>query len=74
MFSGLNNQLQYIQSNNFLTTAHDIALLTGIISMGLALGPIARLWTRGLYHNPMSTSSRAERVHLDDEATKEIKF
>ena len=71
----LNNQLQYIQSNNFMTTAHGIARLTGtIISMGLALGPIARLWTRGLYRNLMSTTSWGERVHLDDEATKEIKF
>lgn len=71
----LNNQLHTIQSNNYQTTAYSIAKLTGtIISMGLALGPIARLWTRGLYRNLMSTTSWGERVHLNHDAITEVKF
>lgn len=42
--------------------------------MGLALGPIARLWTRGLYRNLISTTSWGKTVHLDEEGIKEIKF
>ena len=71
----LNHQLHHIQSCNFKTTAYSIAKLTGtIISMGLALGPIARLWTRGLYRNLMSSTSWSETMELDNEAIQEIAF
>ena len=59
--------------NNCWVTGHEIARLTGTItSMGLAFGPITRLWTKGLYRNLMSTASWSETVQLDDEAIKEI--
>ena len=71
----LNALLHNITANNYKITAHDIARLTGTVtSMGLALGPIARLWTRGLYRNLMSTASWSETVQLSDEAIKEIRF
>ena len=71
----LNALLHNIEFNNCKVTAHQIARLTGtIILMGLAFGPITRLWTRGLYHNMMSTLSWSETVQLDDEAIKEIMF
>ena len=71
----LNALLNNITTNNYKITAHDIARLTGtVISMGRALGPIARLWTRGLYRNLMSTASWSETVQLSDEAIKEIRF
>ena len=71
----LNNQLHTIQVNNYETTAYGIAKLTGtIISIGLALGPIARVWTRGLYRNLTPTTSWGEIVHLDEDAIREINF
>ena len=71
----LNRQLHHIQSSNFKTTAYDIAKLIGtIIAMGLALGPKARLWTRGLYCNFMSSASWSAIMELDNEAIKEIAF
>ena len=71
----LNALLYNIGFNNCKVTAHEIARLTGtIISMGLAFGPITRLWTRGLYCNLMFTASWSKTVQLDDEAIKEIMF
>ncbi|CAB4014734.1 Hypothetical predicted protein [Paramuricea clavata] len=71
----LNNQLHTIQVNNYKTTAYGIAKLTGtIISMGLALGPIARVWTRGLYRNLTPTTLWGEIVHLNEDAIREINF
>ena len=56
-------------------SARDIAKVTGtIVSMGLALGPVARLWTRGLYRAIMQASSWGERNQLDEDAWREIVF
>ena len=60
-------------AKNYKVTAYDIARLTGtIISIGIALRPITRLETRGLYHNLMSTVSWSGTLQLSDEAIKEI--
>ena len=56
-------------------TARDVAQITGtIVSMGLALGPVARLWTRGLYRAIMQASTWGEHIQLDEGARQEITF
>ena len=55
--------------------ARRLASLVGqIISMGLALGTIARLRTRGMYSLMNSKSSWNERLHVSDEVRKELEF
>ena len=57
------------------SSARDIAQVTGtIVSMGLALGPVARLWTRGLYRFIMQASTWGECKELDEGAMREIVF
>ncbi len=57
------------------SSARDIAQVTGtIVSMGLALGPVARLWTRGLYRFIMQANTWGERKELDEDAMREIVF
>jgi len=58
-------------------TARQLARLAGsIISMGPALGSIARLRTRGLYRaiNSVARLDQAISLHLHTEAISEIKF
>ena len=42
--------------------------------MGLALGTIARLRTRGMYSLMNSKSSWNERLHVSDEVREELEF
>ena len=58
------------------SSARDIAQVTGtIVSMGLALGPVARLWTRGLYRFIMQASTwGGGRKELNEGAMREIVF
>jgi hypothetical protein len=68
----LRKKLKYIAQSS-KSTARDIAQVTGtIVSMGLALGPVARLWTRGLYRFIMQASAWWEHDKLDEDATREI--
>lgn len=68
----LNNQLHTVKARNYQTTVYSIAKLSGtIISMGLGLGPTARVWTRGLYRNLAATTSWGETVQLDENDTAE---
>ncbi len=57
------------------SSAREIAQVTGtIVSMGLALGPVAHLWTRGLYRFIMRANTWGERKELDEDAMREIVF
>jgi hypothetical protein len=70
----LRKKLKYIAQSS-KSTARDIAQVTGtIVSMGLALGPVARLWTRGLHRFIMQASAWWEHDKLDEDATREIVF
>ena len=56
-------------------TAREMAQVTGtVVSMGLALGPVARLWTRGMYRTIMEASKWYDYMTLDDDAIREIVF
>ena len=71
---GLQERLKYISQGPH-HTARDVAQITGtIVSMGLALGPVARLWTRGLYRAIMQASTWGEHIQLDEGARQEITF
>lgn len=71
---GLRKRLDSVAQSS-KSSARDIAQVTGtIVSMGLALGPVARLWTRGLYRFIMQASTWGERKKLDEGAMREIVF
>ena len=56
-------------------TARKIAGVTGtVISMGLALGPVARLWTRSLYHQVKLWQSGDRKIELTPESMRELHF
>ena len=56
-------------------TARSIASITGkIISMSLALGPVARLMTRSLYVLLNSRQSWCSKLPLSQEAKSEVQF
>ena len=55
--------------------ARRLASLVGqIISMGLALGTIARLRTRGMYSLMNSKNLWNKRLHVSDEVREELEF
>ena len=56
-------------------TARKIACITGtVISMGLALGPVARLWTRSLYYQIKLWKSWDRKIELTPESMCELHF
>ena len=56
-------------------TARFLAKITGVfISMGLAFGPVSRLFTRSLYHAQNSVLSLNCKVSLGEEAIKFLKL
>ena len=70
----LQHKLAYFQSSS-KATARKLASLAGsIISMGLALGPVVRMWTRAIYRVINSANSRNQKVDLSAEAAHEINF
>ena len=72
--TALQHKLAYFQSSS-KTTARKLASLAGsIISMGLALGPVVRMWTRAIYRGINSANSWNQKVDLSTEAAHEIKF
>ena len=72
--TALQYKLTYFQTAS-KTTARKLASLAGsIISMGLALGPVVRMWTRAIYIVINSANSLNQKVDLSAEAAHEIKF
>ena len=55
-------------------TARKIAGVTGTVSMGLALGPVARLWTRSLYQQVKLRQSWDRKIELTPESMRELHF
>ena len=63
-----------LSASDFVT-ARSLARITGvIISMGLALGPVSRSFTRSLYHAQNSVPSLNCKVSLGEEAIRELIF
>ena len=55
--------LDKVTEKKFHITAREVAKVTGsIISMSLALGPVARLWTRALYRNSSSATTWDRKI------------
>ena len=70
----LQSQLRQIVSQKFMP-ARRVASITGrIISMSLALGPIARFMTRGLYAALNKRQSWCQWIEVTPEALLELKF
>ena len=64
-----------VRSQKFYASARCLARLTGmLVSMGLALGPVVRLWTRALYREIMQAASWDRLFLLSEEAQNEVKF
>ena len=71
----LQHLLQEVLDNKFSVSAQHIARIAGcLISMGLALGPVMRLWTRECYCVVQSSESWDKKISLPEEARREIKF
>jgi hypothetical protein len=73
--AGFKDMLQRIVDCGFVTSARQLARITGCLSsMGLALGAVVRLWTRELYRTIQQSSRWDEKFALADEAKQEIIF
>ena len=71
----LRSMLHNLQENHWSVSARMVARVTGtIISMGLALGPVARLFTRHLYAMQNSVCSLSAKISLSAQALMEIDF
>lgn len=67
--------LQQVLDGQFTVSARHIARLTGSLSsMGLALGPIVRLWTRELYRTIQQSVFWDQKIQLSEEAQNKILF
>lgn len=67
--------LSKIMTNSFVVSARHLAQLTGLLSsMGLALGPVVRLWTRELYRSIQQSTSWDQKFGLSEESRSEILF
>lgn len=49
-------------------------LAAGLVSMGLALGPVSGLWTRALYQDILSAEFWSQRITLSPKAAREVEF
>ena len=64
-----------IALNSKYTTARKLASISGtLISMGLASGPVTRLWTRSIYHQINSRQSWDREMILTSESWHELDF
>ena len=67
--------LQAILAHEFVASARTIARFTGLlVSMGLALGPVVRLWTRSLYRDILQALSWDSPFQLSPDARAEVLF
>lgn len=71
----LQEGLQYAVSKGFVSSARSLSRLTGmLVSMGLAIGPVVRLWTRAMYREILQAPSWDILFALSTEAQQEIYF
>ena len=67
----LRDRIDLVVCHNSLVTAHQLAGLMGsIVSMGLALGPVSRLWTTAMYHDILSPEFWSQHIALSPEAMR----
>ena len=67
--------LETIVSKGFVASACQLSCFTGLLaSMGLALGPVGRLWMRSLYHDILDSASLDNPLHMSDDAVCEVLF
>ena len=71
----LQEGLQYAVSKGFVSSARSLSRLTGmLVSIGLAIGPVVRLWTRAMYREILQAPSWSILFSLSTEAQQEIYF
>ena len=71
----LRDRIDLVVHHNSSVTANQLAGLVGsIVSMGLALGPVRRLWTRAMYHDILSAEFWSQHIALSPEAMRETQF
>ena len=67
--------LETVVSRGFVASARQLSRFTGLLSsMGLALGPVVRLWTRSLYCDILRSASWDSPFHMSDDAVSEVLF
>ena len=72
--TSLKHKLELFRSSQ-KTTARRISSLVGtVVSMGTAIGPVARMWTRSLYALVKKAPSWDSLITLSDNVSAEIKF
>ena len=71
----LRDRIDLVVRHNSSVTARQLAGLVGsIVSMGLALGPVSRLWTRAMYYDILSAEFWSQHIALSPEAMREVQF
>ena len=71
----MRNRIDLAVRHKSLVTASQLADLVGsVVSLGLALGPVSRLWTRAMYHDILSSEFWSEHTALSLEAMQEVQF
>lgn len=72
---GLRERINLVTRFKSSIAARQLAGLVGtIVSMGLALGPVSRLWTRAMYRDILSAEFWSQRIALSPEALREVQF
>ena len=72
---GLKERIVIVTRQECTATARQLAILVGtVVSMGLALGPVSRLWTRAMYRDILSADFWSQRITLSPEALREVQF
>ena len=67
--------LETIVSKGFVASARQLSRFTGLLaSMGLALGPVVRLWMCSLYRDILDSVSWDNPFHMSDDAVCEVLF
>ena len=67
--------LETVVSKGFVASARQLSRFTGLLSsMGLALGPVVRLWTRSLYRDILRSASWDSPFRMSDDAVSEVLF
>ena len=73
--NGLRERIDLVTLQKSAVMARHLAGLVGtIVSMGLALGPVSRLWTRAMYWDILSAEFLSQRIALSPEALREVQF
>ena len=72
--TALQHKSAYFKTSSKTTSRKLVGLAGTIISVGLALGPVVRLWTRAINRVISLANAWNQKVDLSVEAANEIKF